>query len=89
MSQREIRSRQRMIDPIRCVMTAMPQESLLTPSSSSSRTAAIAGGLFAVAKSWFQHLGMYDTKMEIWGGENIGTCPVLHELLVVVYSSSL
>jgi len=38
----------------------------------SLRTPAIAGGLFAVDKSWFKHIGMYDTKMEIWGAENVG-----------------
>nr|CAB3248240.1 polypeptide N-acetylgalactosaminyltransferase 2 [Phallusia mammillata] len=34
------------------------------------RTPMIAGGLFVMDKSWFEHLGKYDTAMNIWGGEN-------------------
>ncbi|KAG7251883.1 hypothetical protein CRUP_026331, partial [Coryphaenoides rupestris] len=34
------------------------------------RTPVIAGGIFVMEKNWFNHLGQYDTHMDIWGGEN-------------------
>ncbi|XP_071078920.1 polypeptide N-acetylgalactosaminyltransferase 14-like [Haliotis cracherodii] len=34
------------------------------------KTPIIAGGIFSVRKQWFTSLGKYDTKMDIWGGEN-------------------
>ena len=29
------------------------------------------GGLFMITKKWFNEIGEFDEKMELWGGENV------------------
>jgi polypeptide N-acetylgalactosaminyltransferase len=31
----------------------------------------MAGGLFAIHKKFFDQIGQYDDKFEIWGAENL------------------
>lgn len=52
------------------------------------RTPIIAGGLFVIDKAWFNHLGKYDSAMDIWGGENFGELFFILLCLAVLASLS-
>ncbi len=55
---------------LKCLVSRLNVHSFFTLST--LRTPIIAGGLFVIDRSWFNHLGKYDTAMDIWGGENFG-----------------
>ena len=52
-------------------LPALDRAKKLRDPSWSVKTPAIAGGLFAIDRDWFEEIGWYDTGMNIWGGENI------------------
>ncbi|XP_060086153.1 polypeptide N-acetylgalactosaminyltransferase 13-like [Ylistrum balloti] len=35
------------------------------------RSPTMAGGIFSISKDYFEHIGLYDAGMEIWGAENV------------------
>lgn len=49
------------------VIKAEEEENIWTPVG----TPIMAGGIFAINKAFFKHLGYYDEGLKIWGGENL------------------
>ncbi|CBY07652.1 unnamed protein product [Oikopleura dioica] len=50
---------------------SIPDEDRSRDRTESLRSPTMAGGLYAIDKNWFHHLGGYDDGMDIWGVENV------------------
>ena len=50
---------------------SIPHSSPSLPFSSEVKSPTMAGGLFAIDRKYFFHVGGYDMGMSIWGGENL------------------
>lgn len=50
---------------------SIPEEDRSQDRTESLRSPTMAGGLYAIDKNWFHHLGGYDDGMDIWGVENV------------------
>lgn len=56
---------------LRCLLFCFYFNPILLLFSLPCRSPTFAGGLFAISRSYFEHIGSYDDQMEIWGGENV------------------